>query len=301
MTARPDLVVLGGRAEGWHGLQLRLAVRRLGLGLERVDFDQCRFGLGQGGAGIQLGARPRLPGAVLVRSIPAGTFEQVTLRLGLLHALEALGVAVVNTPRAIERCVDKSATSFTLAHAGLPTPPTWVVETQSQAQALVQEAAAGGHQLVLKPLFGAQGRGLRLLAGPGELPEPEQVGGVYYLQRFVRPRDGRWRDFRVFVVGGTAVAAMMRLGASWITNIGQGGTPQPARAKGRLAELAIAAAAAVGAAHAGVDLIEGEDGSLLVLEVNSMPAWQGLQSVAEVDIAACLAAHLAGCLRGRHS
>ena len=51
----------------------------------------------------------------LVRSIPAGSFEQVTLRLGLLHALAALGVAVVNDARGIERCVDKSMTSFLLA------------------------------------------------------------------------------------------------------------------------------------------------------------------------------------------
>ena len=56
-----------------------------------------------------------LPRVALVRSIPAGSFEQVTLRLGLLHALTALGVTVVNDARGIERCVDKAMTSFLLA------------------------------------------------------------------------------------------------------------------------------------------------------------------------------------------
>ena len=73
----------------------------------------------------------------------------------------------------------------------------------------------------------------------------------------------------------------MRARAStWITNVGQGGEPcavEPSSAT--LARLAVAAAAAVGAAMRGVDLIEDERGAPTVLEVNSMPAWQGLQSV----------------------
>ncbi len=293
MTALPEVVILGGRAEGWHGRELRRALAGRGLAIERIDFAQCRFAIADHGTGIRLGDRAHLPRAVLVRSIPAGTFEQVTLRLGMLHALEALGVAVVNSARSIERCVDKAATSFALAQAGLPTPSTSVVETSADAEALAQEAQALGRKLVLKPLFGAQGRGLRLITGPGELPDAAEVGGVYYLQRFVDRADGQWRDYRVFVVGGTAVAAMSRRGTTWITNIGQGGVPHPEPATGPLAELAVAAATAVGAAHAGVDLIEDEQGRLVVLEVNSMPAWQGLQSVTETDVAAALATFLA--------
>jgi RimK family alpha-L-glutamate ligase len=298
--APPDVVVLGGHGEGWHGLRLREALTALGLSVARVAFDQCRFAIGQGSAGVRLGALEDLPRAVLVRSIPAGSFEQVTLRLGLLHALETLGVAVVNTARAIERCVDKSTTSFLLARAGLPTPPTWVVETAEQARALVAQEAAAGHTLVLKPLFGAQGRGLRLVQGGDELPPPEEVGGVFYLQRFVgrAAADGSgWRDYRVFVVGDDVVAAMARRALGWITNVGQGGVPEPLPAGGRLAELAVAAAAAVGADHAGVDLIEAPNGGLQILEVNSMPAWQGLQSVTPEDIAGRLAAFVGRRLR----
>ena len=301
--ATPEVVILGGHGEGWHGLRLREALAAQGLSVARVGFDQCRFEIGHGAAVVRLGALEDLPRVVLVRSIPAGSFEQVTLRLGLLHALEALGIAVINTARAIERCVDKSTTSFLLAQAGLPTPPTWVVETADLARAVVAHEAAAGHALVLKPLFGAQGRGLRLVQGGDELPPPEEVGGVFYLQRFVgrAAADGSgWRDHRVFVVGSDAVAAMTRRAAGWITNVGQGGVPEPLPAAGLLAEFAVAAAAAVGADHAGVDLIEAPNGGLQILEVNSMPAWQGLQSVAPVDIAGRLATLVARRLRPGH-
>ena len=90
---------------------------------------------------------------------------------------------------------------------------------------------------------------------------------------------------------------MARHGLGWITNIRQGGRPEAVPPVDELARLAVAAAAAVGCDHAGVDLIEGRDGRLLVLEVNSMPAWQGLQGVTEIDIAGCLAAHLRRRLR----
>ena len=93
------------------------------------------------------------------------------------------------------------------------------------------------------------------------------------------------------------MAAMARRGAGWVTNIGQGGTAEPLAAEGRLAELAVAAAATLGADHAGVDLIAGRGGELQILEVNSMPAWQGLQGVSREDIAFLLAEDLARRLR----
>jgi tetrahydromethanopterin:alpha-L-glutamate ligase len=289
MAPPPDVLILGGRPEGWHGVRLRVALERLGLTVAWLDFAACAIVDGA----VRLGQGGGLPGIVLVRSIPAGTFEQVTLRLGVLHALEDLGITVVNAPRSIERCVDKSMTSFLLARAGLPTPPTVTVQGPEAARGLAEAAARCGHRLVLKPLFGAQGRGLRLVEGGADLPPPEDVGGVYHLQRFVGAGDGDWLDFRVFTVGRRAIAAMARRGATWVTNIGRGGRAESVPARGRLAELALAAAEAVGADHAGVDLIADEDGALQILEVNSMPAWQGLQGVTAEDIAGHLALSLA--------
>jgi RimK family alpha-L-glutamate ligase len=176
-------------------------------------------------------------------------------------------------------------TSFLMHRAGIPTPQTLVAE--DPASAAPWRAGEAG-DVVAKPLFGAQGRGLRRIAPNAALPDPAELAGVLYLQRYVG-RQSAWRDFRVFVVGDEPVAAMMRSGASWITNVARGGTCERIRCEGRLAELAVAASRAVGAGYSGVDLIEDASGALAVLEVNSMPAWKGLQGVADVDIADAIA------------
>ena len=172
-----------------------------------------------------------------------GTFEAVTLRLGILHALRENGVLVWNDARAIERCVDKSMTSFLLARAGIPTPATWAVETQAAAQAIVRRESPQG-PLVLKPLFGSQGRGLKLIRTADELPAPDEVAGVYYLQRYVGVEGGDgFRDFRLLVSRGRVVAAMTRHAAGWITNVKQGGRPLAAVPDREMKELAVRATA----------------------------------------------------------
>jgi glutathione synthase/RimK-type ligase-like ATP-grasp enzyme len=110
-----------------------------------------------------------------------------------------------------------------------------------------------------------------------------------------------FRDFRVFVCAGKVVAMMSRRGEDWITNVNRGGVPEQvsARDEAELSRLALAATAAVGADFAGVDIIADGSGELLVLEVNSMPAWSGLQSVAAVDIADTIAGALLAFLAGR--
>jgi tetrahydromethanopterin:alpha-L-glutamate ligase len=124
------------------------------------------------------------------------------------------------------------------------------------------------------------------------------VAGVYYLQRYIKPEGDAFRDHRVFVCEGEIVAAMTRRGASWITNIKQGGAPEPLRPDREMAELSLRAAAAVGANYAGVDLMRDGDGRLWVLEVNSMPAWRGLQHVTDVPVALRLAASVLGAAQG---
>lgn len=270
----------------WHARALATAFATLGARAVRLRLDACAFATDRPHGLALPGFGDDLPDAVLVRAISGGSFEQVTRRLGVLHALAALGVPVWNEARAIERCVDKSTTSFLLAHAGLPTPQTWAVEGIERARAVVE--AAGG-DLVLKPLFGAQGRGLRRIARPEDLPPPEAVAGAYYLQRYIHPAGDAFRDHRVFVCGNEILAAMTRRGATWITNIKQGAVPEPLLPDREMAELSLRATASVGAFYAGVDLLRGADGRLFVLEVNSMPAWRGLQQVTDVKVALRLA------------
>jgi tetrahydromethanopterin:alpha-L-glutamate ligase len=286
----------------WHARELIGALSARGIETVTVRLDRCGIATGSD-SGLHIdGFGKAVPDALVVRTISGGTFEAVTLRLGVLHALRQLGVTVWNDARTIERCVDKSMTSFLLSRAGIATPATWATESYEQAYAIVEREAAEG-PLVLKPLFGSQGRGLMLIRQPADLPQAEQAAGrVFYLQRFIGAelRDG-YHDFRLLVVQGRVVAAMRRHSSHWVTNIKRGGRPVAVAVNDEMKTLALRAAAAVGANFVGVDIVYGTDERPVVLEVNSMPAWSGLQRVTPVSIATVFADALAAELAIRHS
>jgi len=271
-----------------HARALSRALAALGAATVPIRLTACGFATSSPmGLAID-GLGTALPDAIVVRSMSGGSFEAVTLRLGILHAARDLGVMVWNDARAIERCVDKSMTSFLLARAGVPTPPTWTMESAEAARALVERETSSG-PLVLKPLFGAQGKGLRLIRRPEDLPSSEEIAGVYYLQRFQSNGAQDFTDYRLFVLRGRVIATMMRRASTWITNVKQGGQPLAVAPDAKMERLAIAAAEAVGAAIAGVDVLVGADGAPTVLEVNSMPAWSGVQKVSKRNIAEAIA------------
>ncbi|MBV8850479.1 MAG: RimK family alpha-L-glutamate ligase [Methylobacteriaceae bacterium] len=282
----------------WHVKELVTAFRRCGAHAIPVKLSACGFNTGRCAGMMIKGFGDALPDAMFVRAIGAGSFEEITLRLGLMHALGESGVAVHNSARAVERCVDKAATSFLLAREGIPTPPTWTVQSRAQAETIVRREAVRG-PLVLKPLFGAQGRGLKLVRRAADLPACEEVAGVYYLQRFVGVDRGGFSDTRLLVSGGRVIAAMRRHASQWITNVKLGGRPEAYMPSEDEADLAIKATSAVGAHFAGVDLIRGYDDCVHVLEVNSMPGWRGLQSVTQVRIADVLASDLVAAIEPR--
>ena len=275
------------------------SLRRRGAEVVTAPLSSIAFDTGRPD-GLAIPGLDGLPDAVLVRSIAAGSFEAITRRLGVLHAFGRLSVPVWNSAQAIERCVDKSMTTFLLTKASLPTPPTFAVEGRAAAEEIAARELAST-PLVMKPLFGAQGRGIRMIRSLADLPAAEEVSDVYYLQHYVDRPGPPFRDIRVFVCAGRVVAMMSRRGEDWITNVNRGAVPE--RVSGHdedeLAAVAVAATAAVGADFAGVDIVSAADGRLLVLEVNSMPAWSGLQTVAAVNIAGAIAEALLAFLASR--
>ncbi len=290
----PRIVIFAEPRDG-HAKTISTHMRRLGAQPQTMRLQDCEFDTSQlSGLSIPGG----MPDAVLVRTVSEGSFEAVTKRLGLLHALRRSGVTVWNDARTVECCVDKSMTSFLLHQAAIATPPTWTVENRADAAEIVKREAERGN-LVLKPLFGSQGRGLKLISGVEDLPDEQAVSGVYYLQRFVAAAGPQFHDYRVFVINGRLVAAMRRASSHWITNVKQGGKPCAAIIDAELGSIAGRAAEAVGANFCGVDIIRNADGEYLVLEVNSMPAWAGLQKVTPVNIAREIAAALVAHVRSQ--
>ncbi len=279
-------VVIFTDAYGWHEKQLVEAFGEFGVEPTLVSLANCGFSEESNFGSLSIPqCHDRLPHAVFVRGISAGSFEQVTLRLDVLHALLELSVRVVNSARVIEKTVDKAMTSHLLKHADVATVPAWTTESRNQACRLIQKKQKEMKKLVLKPLFGSRGRGLKLIESEVDIPDEEAVNGVYYLQEFVLSKGDLWHDWRIMVVRGQAISAMERRSTQWITNRSQGAECKPAQLSREVLELAEGAADAVGAAYAGVDVIQDRQGQWKVLEINGVPAWRGLQEVSDVKIA----------------
>ena len=272
---------------GWHGMQLAAALAIRGFDAVFMSLKDCAVELSDDLSFnqpiIQIPNLKSLPKAAFVRGIAGGTLQQITTRLNILHTLKMLGVTVYNDGRAIERTVDKTMTSFLIHNAGIATPKTWVCESRQQAHAIVQKNMALNQKLVIKPLFGSQGQGVRQVTESLPLPGDKFVEGVFYLQKLIEAT----HDYRVFVVNNKAVCAMKRIGETWLHNVALGADCEKT-AEADVLAIACQAALVLDIAYCGVDVIRDSDGKLYVLEVNSIPAWRGLQSVTDINIAQVL-------------
>lgn len=271
------IALLSG-GSGWHVRDLQRAASELGHATEVLDFRKLS-------ARVSAGPEPLEEfDAVIVRTMPPGSLEQVVFRMDLLHRLQDRGVKVINSPRALEICIDKFLATSRLEAAGLPVPPTIACQTADDA---LEAFAKLGRDVVVKPLFGSEGRGM-IRIDDEEIAwrtfrTLERTDCVLYVQQFVKHPG--W-DLRVFVIGGEIRASMRRYARDgWRTNVAQGGRAEVTRLTPELERLALQAAEACGTIAAGIDLLPGPNGEWYVLEVNAVPGWRALAPVTGVDVA----------------
>ncbi len=282
--------IILGQKGGWHTESLAGALARRGIVAEALPVTRLT-------AQVSGGSRLRVGGTqldehdvVFVRAIPAGSLEQVIFRMDALRVLEDHGVRLVNSPRTIEYGVDKYYAAARLEAAGLSTPATVVCERFEDA---MEAFEALGGDVVVKPLFGSEGRGIVRVSDADtayRVFRALELGRyIYCVQVFV---DHGHEDIRAFVVGGAVIAAMRRVGTHWKTNAAQGARGQAMEMDARLVDVSLRAARALGAEHAGVDLFHDENGGYLVVEVNTIPGWRALRAATGVDAAEALVDHV---------
>ncbi len=228
--------------------------------------------------------------AVLVRTMPPGSLEQVVFRMDALHQLESAGCAVINPPRAIEVAVDKYLALARLKAAGFDVPRTETCQTFEEAMASFSRL---GEDVVIKPLFGSEGRGITRISDPAIASRTfrllTQLGAVIYLQEFVPHECG---DLRLLVIGEEVLAIRRVNPSDWRTNISRGARAEPLVPDREYVEIAQRAAASTGALMAGVDVIPCPDGRKMVIEVNAVPGWKAISHTLSVDVAAMVLRHI---------
>jgi ribosomal protein S6--L-glutamate ligase len=270
---------------GWHAQDLLRAASERGHQATILDFRRVHTGV------TSSGHTPGPADAVIVRTMPPGSLEQVVFRMNVLHRWQASGTRVLNPPSALETCIDKYLATAKLAAAGMLVPETTVCQHGDSA---MDAFAALGGDVVVKPLFGSEGRGMVRVTDPESAWRAfrtiERLQSVLYLQKFI-PHEGF--DLRAFVLGGRVLTAMRRRSnGDWRTNVAQGAKGEPITLNKEEEDLALRAAQAVGAAACGVDLLPGKDGRMYVLEVNAVPGWRALAPVTGIDVAAALVEYL---------
>lgn len=278
---------------GWHVRDLARAATALGHELLAFSFKRFQAGIVTGpvagtvagtGAAEHLSADLGAMDRVLVRTMPAGSLEQVIFRMDVLQRLAARGVPVLNPPRALEAAVDKYLASWRLEASDLTVPSTVVCENADDA---LEHYERLGGDVVVKPLFGSEGKGITRVNDPDVayrvFKTLERLGAVLYLQAFV-PHYGH--DLRAFVVGDQVLASMRRHHATdWRTNVARGAHAECIELSSAQTDLALRAARAMGAAVAGVDLLPGRDGKTYIVEVNAVPGWRALAQATRIDVA----------------
>ena len=269
--------------ESWSSTQLRQS-----LGKQRISYECFAFP----NIVTQLGQKPFFKvnekdlvqefSAIIIRPIGRGSVHQIIFRMDLISKLEQQGFIVINPSNAIEHCADKYAVLSIMENSGISIPRT--IATESVTEALKAFEELGG-DVIVKPIFGSRGVGTTRISDPEIAATSFRAivfhHGVIYLQEFIPHGTS---DIRAFVVGNRVIASMRRVAQAWKNNYSQGAKPEFLKLDKTLEELAIKSARAVGCKIAGVDILEGPRGPMIV-DVNSQPGWKGLQSVTKTNMA----------------
>lgn len=222
-------------------------------------------------------------------------FDAVIPRIGasitfygtaVLRQFEMAGAFAVNESVGISRSRDKLRSLQLLSKKGLGLPVTGFAHSTKMTQDLIKNV--GGAPLIIKVLEGTQGKGVVLAdtdsAAESVIDMLRTLKAHFLVQEYIKEAGGA--DIRCFVIGDKVVASMKRQGApgEFRSNLHKGGTASSIKITPEERSTAVRAAKAMGLNIAGVDLLRSNHGPL-VMEVNSSPGIEGIESTTGKDIA----------------
>ena len=270
--------------EGWHFQQLKLSLTRKNHFVQSACLSDFSISLNKNKVILKICGEeiPKLDN-ILVRFIPGGTLEEIVFYLNILKILESMNIRVINDAGSIERTVDKLYTSYLLNQNNINTPKTFVMRGSESSSRFIKNYNFDS-LLIYKPLFGSQGDNIRLIRGSDDFNKLDNATNIYYFQEYLENIPNY--DYRVLVINNkddTNVFYMTRHGETFINNVSKGATCTREELDDEIIEMAIRSSRLLNINFCGVDIIRYKD-KYYVIEVNSIPAWRGLQEVESKQI-----------------
>jgi ribosomal protein S6--L-glutamate ligase len=284
------LVILSRQPSLYSTRVLAEAGRRRGHDVQVLDTLQFDIRLSRRSPELFYQGRPVGPVDAVIPRIGASiTF----FGLAVVRQFEMMGVYCLNESQAIARSRDKLRALQLLSRHDIGLPPTVYTRQAEHVPGCIERV--DGPPVVVKLLQGTQGIGVILAEStPAASSVIEAFHGLeqnILIQKFIREANGS--DIRALVVGRKVVAAMRRraVAGEFRSNIHRGGTATKVRLPPDYRRTALAAARVLGLTVAGVDMIESDEGPM-VMEVNSSPGLEGVQKTTGVDVAAAVIEHI---------
>ncbi len=278
------IAVLASDRELYSNKRLMDAGRQRGHTMRFINIQHCYMNISSGDQEIHYrgGEILRQFDAVIPRIRPAVTFYGCAV----LRQFEISGAYCLNGAVGITRSRDKLRTLQMLAQKSIPMPNTSFAHSPQETSELIK--MVGGAPVVVKLLEGTQGVGVVLgettKAAESLINAFKSLKANILVQEFVKEADGK--DLRCFVIDDKVVASMQRVApeGDFRANIHRGGSATEIKITAEERKIAIQSAKIVGLKVAGVDIIRSASGPK-VLEINSSPGLEGIESTTGDDIA----------------
>ena len=267
----------------WHSDQIESFLNKKSCKTNRILFEDLIFNFKKNQINFLNNKNLKKLDGIWVRFINAGSIEEITTKLTILHLLKECKIYVHNSADVIEKTVDKVRSTGLLRINGFLTPNTYVWFEKKK-----NFFPKGEKKFLIKPIFGSQGKNIFMINKPRDIKEIEMTDGVFYIQEFIHfEKKNIYSDIRVLVSNHKIVSAMKRESENFITNVYQGAKCKKITINQQLKGLIYKVSRLFNLGYAGID-IKIDKGQFSVLEINSVPSWKALQKIEKINISEVL-------------
>jgi ribosomal protein S6--L-glutamate ligase len=284
------LAILSQRESIYSTSRLKEAALARGHDISVINYQKCYVNICANNPAVHYEGKEAGPYDAIIPRIGA---KRTFYGTAIVRQFETMGVYSINSSLAITRSRDKLRAQQLLVMKGIQMPVTGFAPGAESIQDLIK--LVGGTPLIIKLLEGTQGVGVVMAETPKAAASVAQalagLNANIIIQEFIKESKGE--DIRCFVVGEKVIAAMKRKAApgEFRANVHRGGLAQAMEITEEERSIAVKAAKTMGLKMAGVDILRSHRGPL-VLEVNSSPGLEGIESATGIDIATLIIRYL---------